>query len=143
MSASFDPLLALPVAMLFPLAATLRQSWPGANACTGPFSALVAGPFWLLPLIFIVPMSLGLMLEGTVSPLPQVTYARLAQGYGTAVALFAALAVIVAEFWLLLTPAMVVLRHAPQGKAAEMKAIIPLNIVLGGAFLAAVLYFGH
>jgi hypothetical protein len=143
MVAGFDPLLVLPAAMLFPLAATLRQSWPGAKACTGVVSALIAGPFWLLPLIFIVPMSLGLMLDGTISPLPQVTYARLAQGHGNAVGLFAALAVIVAEFWLLLTPAMVMLRHAPPGKAAELKAVIPLNIALGGAFLAAVFYLGR
>lgn len=143
MAAGFDPLLVLPAAMLFALAATVRQTWPGAKACTGLFSAVVAGPFWLLPLIFIVPMSLGLMLEGTISPLPQVTYARLAQGHGAAIALFAALAVIIAEFWLLLTPAMVMLRHAPAGKAGALKAAIPLNIVLGGAFLAGVSYFGN
>lgn len=143
MAASFDPLLVLPAAMLFPLAATLRQSWPGSKACTGLFSAVIAGPFWLLPLIFIVPMSLGLMLDGAISPLPQVTYARLAQGHGVAIGLFAALAAIIAEFWLLLTPAMVMLRHAPAGKAADLKAAIPLNIVLGGAFLAGVFYLGH
>jgi hypothetical protein len=136
---AFDYRLLLPLLLLLPLAATLRQSWPGRADCSGRLSRAVAGPLWLLPLIFIVPGSIGLMLAGDLAPLPQLAYAQLAGSKGTVIAAAAAILVLIADLWLLLTPAMVMLRHAPAGQAARLRAAIPLNIALGSTFLLLVL----
>ncbi|MCP1470302.1 hypothetical protein J3E64_001990 [Sphingobium sp. OAS761] len=137
--AGVDPLFLLPGAMLLPLAATLRQSWPGAARCRGVLAGVIAGAGWLLPLIFIVPACVGLMVTGALSPLPQIAYADMSGSHGRAMGLAAAVAVVIADLWLLLTPAMVLLRHAPEAQAAHLRAAVPLNVALGGLFLTAVL----
>ncbi|QGP80598.1 hypothetical protein [Sphingobium sp. CAP-1] len=134
------PAALLPLALLFPLAATIRQTWPGSERCGGMVSNAVSGATWLVPLIFIVPMCVGLMIGGQVSPLPQRTFTHLATDHGPAIALAGAIAVIIAELWLLLTPAMVVLRFSDPARRGAMRALVPLNLLLGGGFLAMILF---
>jgi hypothetical protein len=129
----------IPLLMLFPLAATIRQSWPGAERCGGRISNIISGPGWLVPLIFIVPMCIGLMMAGRLSPLPQHTYAVMTQSHGPATGLALALAVVTAELWLMLAPAMIVLRFADPARRAAMRGLIPLNLFLGLVFLAIIL----
>jgi hypothetical protein len=133
------PAALIPLLMLFPLAATIRQSWPGPARCQGRISNMVSGSGWLAPLIFIVPMSIGLMIAGRLSPLPQRSYAMIASDHGPAAGLAAAMAVVIAEFWLALAPAMVVLRFSEPTRRQAMRGLIPLNVVLGLGFLTIIL----
>lgn len=133
------PAAMIPLLMLFPLAATIRQTWPGAERCDGVVSNAVSGASWLVPLIFIVPMSIGLMITGRLSPLPQRAFAGVAATHGPAIGMAVAIAVVIAELWLVLTPAMVVLRFSDPSRRAAMGALIPLNLLLGGAFLTIIL----
>jgi len=133
------PAALLPLLMLFPLAATIRQTWPGSESCKGVVSNAVSGASWLVPLIFIVPMCVGLMIVGQLSPLPQRAFASAAASHGPAIGLAVAIAVIIAELWLVLTPAMVVMRFSNPAQRAAMLALIPLNLLLGGGFLAIIL----
>lgn len=124
--------------MLFPLAATIRQTLPGAERCTGRLTNAVSGAFWLVPMMLIVPMCVGLMLTGRLSPLPQIAGANMGAVYGPAVGLGVAIAVIITDLWLLLTPAMVVLRFTDPAKRRQMRAIIPFNLFLGASFLGII-----
>jgi hypothetical protein len=133
------PAALIPLLMLFPLAATIRQSWPGAERCGGRISNAVSGAGWLVPLIFVVPMCIGLMIAGRLSPLPQRSYATIASSHGPAAGLAVAIAVVIAELWLVLAPAMVVLRFSDPAQRTAMRALIPLNLFLGLGFLAILL----
>lgn len=76
---------------------------------------------------------------GRLSPLPQHTYALMTKSHGPATGLALALAVVTAELWLMLAPAMIVLRFADPVRRASMRGLIPLNLFLRLAFLAIIL----
>lgn len=103
----------------------------------------MSGGGWLVPLVFIVPMCVGLMITGHLSPLPQRAFANTATDHGPAIGLAVAIAVVIAELWLVLTPAMVVLRFSDPARQTAMRVLVPLNLLLGGAFLTIILLAWH
>jgi len=139
MSVLDQPLALLPFAMLLPLAATIRQTLPASAAWRAPLIRVLTSPHWLVPLIVIVPMTVGLMMTGQLSPLPDRSFAQVATAHGEAIGWVAVLAVVMAELWLLVTPAQILIRSAEPAAASKLRAAIPLNLLLGGSFLGLVL----
>ncbi|WP_145902218.1 MULTISPECIES: hypothetical protein [Sphingobium] len=64
---------------------------------------------------------------GRLSPLPQHTYALMTQSHRAATGLAQALVVVTAELWLMLAPAMIVLRFADPVRRASIHGLIPLT----------------
>lgn len=133
----------IPLLMLFPLAATIRQAWPGTPQCAGMASNAVSGSGWLVPLIFIVPTCIGLMIAGELSPLPQRAFAEVVASHGPALGLAAALAVITSELWLVLVPSMIALRFGGAARHEALRGLVLLNLLLGSSFLAILLLLRH
>lgn len=129
--------------MLFMLAATLRQSLPLHAGHRGMLAGMMNGfasPLWLVPLIFILPLSVGLMLTGDLPPFPNEALADLTPRIGFWNALAIALLVVIADIWLLITPAMVVLGFRKPEDRRRLYPLIGLNLALGGLFLVTMNY---
>lgn len=129
--------LAVPV-LLLALAASVRLSVPGLASLA--MLRAIAHPNWLLPLLLIVPMTVGLMVTGTVPAAPWQARAMAAAGHGYWAGIAALIAVATVELWLLWTPGMIAYRTAKPESRPAARILPVLNLVLGGLILLLIVW---
>jgi hypothetical protein len=118
---------------LFALGATLRLSFaPRRRPASAALRALThAG--WLVPLILIVWVVLGMYVSGSLSPWPPAAFAAQRAAHGFWAGAAAGTAALVADLWLLVTPAQVMLRFGRAEHAVRYRAF---NLAAGSVVLA-------
>lgn len=129
--------LAVPV-LLLALAASIRLSVPGLASL--PLLRTIAHPNWLLPLLLLVPLTVGLMLTGAVPPAPWQARAMAAAHYGYWAGIAALIAVATVEFWLLWAPGMIAYRTAKPESRPAARILPVLNLLLGAAMLLLIVW---
>lgn len=127
--------LAVPVLVLA-LAASVRLAVPGLASSS--LLRAIAHPNWLLPLLLIVPLTIGLMLTGVVPAAPWQARAMAAAGHGYWAGIAALIAVITVEFWLLWAPGMIAYRTAKPESRPAARILPLLNLILGAGILLLV-----
>lgn len=129
--------LVVPV-LLLALAASIRLSVPGLASL--PLLRVIAHPNWLLPLLLIVPLTIGLMLTGVVPAAPWQARAIAAAGHGYWAGIAALIAVATVELWLLWTPGMIAYRTAKPESRPAARMLPVLNLILGAAMLLLIVW---
>jgi sterol desaturase/sphingolipid hydroxylase (fatty acid hydroxylase superfamily) len=118
------------------LLATVRLSFVSwaEKKLTGP-SLYLFNPIWLTPLIFALAWTIGLMIQGQVSPWPPSALEQGRAFGGFWAGLTAFLAAIIVDLWLVWTGASIALRYSAPEQRAKIRGLRFLSIALGGGFL--------
>lgn len=126
------------------LAASLRLSIPHARAVpAGHGAGLAAHPTWLVPVMLGMPMAVGLMMTGALSPWPPETAATFAMLGGRWAGVTGFLVALLVDLWLLWTPSIVLLGMTPADERPKLRLLPALNLALGGFFLVLFYLLAH
>jgi hypothetical protein len=129
---------------LLALFATLRLSIPHARtAISGYGLGIVAHPAWLMPVMLGMPMAVGFMMTGALSPWPPEAASLLARTGGGWAGVAGFLTALVVDLWLLWTPSIVALDFTAPETRAKLHMLPLLNLLLGGFFLALFYLLAH
>lgn len=132
---AFDPWLIAACLGGLALLATVRLSAPGLQeASLGRVGNLLSHSAWLLPVMLGMPMALGLMMIGSLSPWPTLS-AELLAPYGDWAKRTGFLVAIVVDLWMLWAASSAALSFAAAEERVRLRGLHLVNFVVGGGFL--------